>query len=292
VLEADPRYAPAWSQLAANFRLKASEAVLPNEQAYAELQAAANRALEIDPDYAPALALLGNIATVDDPAGAARLLERALALAPSDADVMRFSTRLLLALGRTSEALALADTAVRHDPLNPALLRIRGVAQFFAGQYDESIASVNAALTLDPELAQTHSQLGEAQLFRGNAAAAVAEFEREPSEVWRLLGLARAYHALGRKTDSDAALAELIAKHEKDWAYNIAYVCAFRGEADRAFAWLEKAVEYRDPGLADIASDRSFSNLHSDPRWLPFLRRIGKAPEQLAKIPFRVTIAD
>ena len=30
-----------------------------------------------------------------------------------------------------------------------------------------------------------------------------------------------------------------------------------------------------------------FDNIHSDPRWLPFLRKIGRAPEQLAKIQFK-----
>jgi hypothetical protein len=31
-------------------------------------------------------------------------------------------------------------------------------------------------------------------------------------------------------------------------------------------------------------------NLHSDPRWLPFLRKIGHAPEQLAAIKFDVKV--
>jgi hypothetical protein len=30
--------------------------------------------------------------------------------------------------------------------------------------------------------------------------------------------------------------------------------------------------------------------MRSDPRWLPFLRKIGRAPEQLAKIEFKVTL--
>ena len=34
-----------------------------------------------------------------------------------------------------------------------------------------------------------------------------------------------------------------------------------------------------------------FDKIHSDPRWLPFLRKIGKAPDQLAKIEFKVTLA-
>jgi hypothetical protein len=99
-----------------------------------------------------------------------------------------------------------------------------------------------------------------------------------------------AYHALGRKADSDAALAALIAKYEKDGPYNIAYVYAYRGEADKAFEWLDKAVEYGDGGLAEIVTENLFDKIHADPRWLAFLRKLGYAPEQLAKIEFKVTL--
>ena len=98
------------------------------------------------------------------------------------------------------------------------------------------------------------------------------------------------YHTLGRKADSDAALAELTKKYAADWAYNIAYVLAWRNERDRAFEWLDKAVTQQDPGLSEIAIDPLFANLHDDPRWLPFLRKIGKAPEQLAAIKFDVKV--
>ena len=82
----------------------------------------------------------------------------------------------------------------------------------------------------------------------------------------------------------------MIAKNERDWSFNIAYIYAYRGEADKAFAWLDKAVEYQDPGLSDIAAESLFANIRSDPRWLPYLRKIGYAPEQLAKIEFKVTL--
>ena len=99
-----------------------------------------------------------------------------------------------------------------------------------------------------------------------------------------------AYHALGRGEESDADLAELIEKYERDGAFNIAYAVSYRGEADRAFEWLDKAVEYGDPGLSEILAEPAFAPLHDDPRWLPFLRSIGKAPEQLAAISFEVTL--
>ena len=105
-----------------------------------------------------------------------------------------------------------------------------------------------------------------------------------------MIGLPMVLHALGRKAESDAALTELIRTQEKDSAFNIAYVLAFRGEADRAFAWLDKAVAYRDPGVSEIVYITEFANIHSDPRWEPFLRKLGKAPEQLAAIKFDVKL--
>ena len=99
-----------------------------------------------------------------------------------------------------------------------------------------------------------------------------------------------AYHALGQAEESDAALAELIDKDEQPASNNIAYVLAFRGEADRAFEWLDKAVGYNDQGLVGTPVDPTFANIRDDPRWLPFLESIGKSPEQLAAIEFEVRL--
>ena len=68
------------------------------------------------------------------------------------------------------------------------------------------------------------------------------------------------------------------------------HVLAYRGEADRAFEWLDKAVQYHDTDLGTLAVYPLFASLHSDPRWLPFLRKIGMAPEQLAAIKFDVKV--
>ena len=99
-----------------------------------------------------------------------------------------------------------------------------------------------------------------------------------------------AYHALGRRAQSDTALNELIGKYEQTLSYNIAYVLAYRGEPDRAFEWLERAVKYRDLGIGAMPFEPLLESLHSDPRWLPLLRRLGKTPEQLAAIKFDVKV--
>ena len=51
-------------------------------------------------------------------------------------------------------------------------------------------------------------------------------------------------------------------------------------------------MEYKDTALPTTAIEPLFANLHDDPRWLPFLRSQGKAPEQLAAIKFKVTLPD
>ena len=114
--------------------------------------------------------------------------------------------------------------------------------------------------------------------------------QQEATETWRLIGLAMAYHALGQAAESEAALTGLMEEHEEGWAYNIAYVLAFRGEPDRAFQWLDKAVEYNDPGLSETPAEILFANIQEEPRWLPFLESIGKSPAQLAAIEFGVRL--
>ncbi|HSV16178.1 MAG TPA: tetratricopeptide repeat protein, partial [Tepidisphaeraceae bacterium] len=269
VLTIDARYAPAWSSLGANLSNEAGQGLLPAKQGYAEAREAATKALAIDPEYAPAHARLGRIAMYgdNDLAAAAEHFKHAVALDPADLDVMRNSAVLLSNLGRLNEALALDDAVVRRDPVNVSALFNLGLYQRMGGRIDAAITSFRTVLSLSPGSGNAHAQLGTALLLKGQASDALAEIEQETSEVDKMISLPMAYHALGRKAESDAALAALIAKYEKDSPYNIAYVYAYCGEVDNAFAWLDKAVEYGDSGLAEIVSENLLDNIHADPRW-------------------------
>jgi tetratricopeptide (TPR) repeat protein len=188
------------------------------------------------------------------------------------------------------EALALYQAAIRRDPVNVSALYNLGNIQRLAGHYDTGIASYHTVLNLSPGQGGAHALLGITLLLKGDAPAAIAEIEQEKNEYLRMIGQPMAYQALGRKADSDQALTALIAKYDKESPYFIAEVYAFRGEADKAFEWLDKAVEDKDPGLSEIAPENLFDKIRSDPRWLPFLRKLGRAPEQLATIQFKVTL--
>ena len=189
-------------------------------------------------------------------------------------------------LGRLDTAIELYQYVTLRDPVNTIGHANLGIAYLYAGRLDEAIASIRTALSLSPGFAGAQFAIGVALLLKGDPAGALAAMQQEADETWRRIGLPMAWHALGKEVESDAALVELIQKDESSWAYNIAYVLAFRDENDRAFEWLDRAVAYRDPGLTDIAVEPLFANLHADPRWLTFLRRIERAPEQLATIEF------
>jgi TolB-like protein/Tfp pilus assembly protein PilF len=291
-LAIDPTLAASWAGLADCYVSQADNSLRSNEEGYRLGLEAANKALAIDPDLAMAHARLGYIARANDSdlSTAARHYERAFALDPTNVDIIADASGLARNLGRLDQAIALAEYVVAHDPVNAYGHARLGNAYIRAGRFDEGVASLRTSLRLAPGRGQSHYSIGLGLLHQGNPKAALAEVEQETSPAWRLDGLAQVYHALGQHAQSDAALAELKEKFEKDSAWNIAYVYAFRGETDRAFEWLEKAVEYRDPGRDDTAVTWQFASIHQDPRWLPYLRKIGRAPEQVAAIKFDIKL--
>jgi TolB-like protein/Flp pilus assembly protein TadD len=290
-LAIDDNYAPAWAGLAESYRRQTSNGRRPIDESVRLARDAAGKALSIDPGFASAHAELGRIAMAfeGDPASAARHLEHALALEPANTDIIASAAVLSASLGRLDTAIALDEYVVTRDPVNPVGHANLGVFYLNAGRFDEAIASSRSAVRLSPGRASAQFQIAMALLMKGDPEGALAAMREEP-EGWRVIGMPMVLHALGRKAESDAALAQLIRMQESNSAFNIAYVLSFRGEADRAFAWLDKAVAYHDPGLSEIAYTEQFANIRGDPRWAPFLRKIGKAPEQLAAIKFDVRL--
>jgi len=293
-LAIDPDYAAAWAGLASVYTNQANLGLRPIDEGHTLAREAASQSLTLDPAYAPAYRNLARIAQDYDRdfVAAARHYERALAMEPANTDIIGSAATMAASLGRLDQAIALAEYAVARDPVNPIAIARLGLYYLYAGRLDEAIASFRTTLTLSPGYIGGQIFSGMALLLKGEPESALVAMQKEAFEAWRLIGLAMAHHALGQVAASDAALATLIEKYEKEWAYNIAYVLAFRGEADRAFEWLEQAVAYNDPGLAEIATEPLFSNIHDDPRWLPFLESIDKSPEQRAAIEFKVALPE
>ncbi|MBX6365553.1 MAG: tetratricopeptide repeat protein, partial [Gemmatimonadetes bacterium] len=147
VLAIDPRYAPAWTELATNIVNETGIiGVLPNEEGLRRARELAAKAVAIDPGYALAHAGLGYLASLEgDLARAAREYERALALDSTDPRVLGNSTALLSSLGRVKEAIAVMEYVVEREPVNVTGLYNLGLHYLAAGRYDDAIARLRTA---------------------------------------------------------------------------------------------------------------------------------------------------
>jgi len=221
---------------------------------------------------------------------AARELELALTLEPANPDILNLAGELLRNLSQLDDAIVVGQYSVNGDPVNPKSLYSLGKTYLWAGKLDEAIVSFRTALALSPKYSHANYRIGIALLLKGELEAALAQMQQEQSQRKVLEGQAIVYHALGEKALSDVAFSKLTETIDGYGAYNAAYVLAFRGETDRAFEWLDVAVKNNDNGLAQIANQPEFINIHKDPRWLLFLERIGKSPQQQAAIRFDVIL--
>jgi tetratricopeptide (TPR) repeat protein len=115
--------------------------------------------------------------------------------------------------------------------------------------------------------------LSKIYILQGRPQDALPEIERVRVDSFRVSLYAIAYHALGRKKESDNALSELIAKYPRN-AYHIAEAYAFRNQPDQAFEWLDRAYIQRDDGLITTKVEPLLKSLHHDPRYAALLKKL------------------
>ena len=278
--ERDPGYAPAWAGLSRGYAYLAYDGYMPVEDAYGRAREAAEKALALDPQLVDAHLAMGWIhRSYDwDWAAADASFRRALELEPGNAQVLRAFSAQARTFGRWDEAIDATSKAIEHDPLGENNYLSLGDILEAVNRDTEAESAFRKALELQPGGEFRHFSIGRSLLLQDKPDAALRELQQVKDELWRLSALPLAYHALGRHSESDAALAALKSKHGGEMAYQIAEVHAFRGEADLAFEWLERAYAQRDGGLADIKGDRFLRGLAGDPRYKALLRKL-KLPE-------------
>jgi eukaryotic-like serine/threonine-protein kinase len=281
---ADPKYAPAWAGLATSLAGVADLADTAAGVADYKRRAieAADRAVALGPDIPDGYWARGTVraAILWDWPGVKADFERSLALNPRHPDTLRrYGIWYLSVIGKDAEALAALKKATEYDPLLSYAWTDLGLLYVKTGQYDLAGAALARALEIAPENVLALRQLSVKYLLEGKAQAALDAAERIPASPWRLMSMALAYHELGRLAESRAALQELEQKEGHGWAFQIAQVHAFAGEADEAFLWLDRALEQRDMGAAlEVKGDPLLRRIRGDPRYAALLARMGLPP--------------
>jgi len=277
-LERDADYALPWVGLSSLHINQADASEISVDEGYRKARQEIEKALELGPNLADAHAVLGQIRAVYDWdwKGADASIQRALELGPGNAAILRRAAVLARALGRFDESMRLVRKAAELDPLSSETQYLLGWSAVTAGNLEEAEAAFRKQRELRPEDWNVAVDLGLVALARSQPQAALEEIGQGSDPSYRRFGLALAYHALGRKKEADAALAELIEKDHAGMAWQIAEVYAFRGDANKAFEWLHRAYAQRDQGLAwGLKGDPLLVSLRGDPRYKAFLKKMG-----------------
>jgi TolB-like protein/class 3 adenylate cyclase/tetratricopeptide (TPR) repeat protein len=278
-LAIDPGFSLAWAGLSQIHFLQAGYGFAPIEEGFERAREAAQNALRLAPDLAEGHIALGTVLEAYDWnfISAEASFRRAVELAPGDANALRAAAQLDRILGRVDEALALIRKAVALDPLSARTHRQAAMIALMCERFDEAAGSFQLALDLAPNAALNHAFLAVTRLIQGHVEGALALAAAESHDVFRNLSLAMVHHAMGHPAESDAAMQTLSSGFGWTAAYQVAEGYAYRSEVDKAFEWLERAYTQRDPGVTYSATDVILRSLHGDPRWQPFLKRMGLA---------------
>ncbi|MBS0580369.1 MAG: TIR domain-containing protein [Proteobacteria bacterium] len=273
-LSLDPSFVRAAEALALAYVDEVADNVTSSQVGWPAAVEAAQRALRLDPNSAMAHAVLGLEAATyayDWPRASAQL-DATLALKPRDPYALFVAAWLAFDIGRHAEALRLQDASIALDPLNPDSHQNGAYIRYLMGDLDAAERGFRRSIEISPTFEGNHRMIGEILLQRHQPEAALKEMEAE-SASGRELGLALVYFALGRRADSEAALARVERAVPRFGELNVALVYAYRGDLDQAFQWLDRAVASRDINLGHrLKYDPIFSRLRGDARYQRLLR--------------------
>ena len=273
----DPNFAPAHAALASVYgTLGAWEyGILPPKEALAKAKAAANRALELDPQLAAGHTAIG-YTTLHfdwDADKACREFDEAIALNPAWVDAHHWHSHALCAAGRFGESLDACRRIVELDPVNPLMHAHVAWHHYMARGYADALAQSEKVMRMEPAFHWGYFFAGWAleRLGRGSDAVATLKdaVRHSSNNPVMLAGLGHALAATQERRPAMRIIQDLErSRGDKGlFAYEIGVIHAALGQHDQAFDWLSRAVQERSGWIAYLPRDPRLDALHTDARF-------------------------
>ena len=277
-----PSFAAAHAGLSyVYWSLGASYRAMPREESRVKAEAAALRALELDPTLPNAYAALGQVRFYFDWDwnAAEDLFRRAVELNPNVAQVRHQHGSLLAVMNRLEPALQQMRAALELEPDSVFRRASLAVVLHYARRHAEALAEIDRTIALDPNspIARLAKAKYLTQLNRAQEALkeiALARYRDEPAVTAEY---ARIHARAGNPDEARRLLPELVSAAQdgrlgKD---HLAFVHLALGESDHALGLLEAALAERSPTLVWVQVDPRFDGLRSHERFANVLRQMG-----------------
>ncbi len=289
-----PRFAPAYAGLADSYNLLREYSLMPDGEAFPRAIAAAQKAVELDPDSS-----LGHRALAFaafnwsfDVSTAEREFRTAIALDPRDADAHHWFATSLMLLARHAEALEEIGRAQELEPTSPSIVADRGLILYAAGQQDDAVEVESRLARTEPALVSPHRYLAEMYFHRGDYRSYLVESRR----FVELLGDPEALSAVGEEERALAsggppALLELLLEQRQNrhargaaGAYPVAQIESLLDLREQALSHLDEAIARHEPLVMAMRIDPPLANLRHESHYRELLLHLGLA-SGLAGVP-------
>lgn len=291
-IEKDPNFALAYLGVADAYNIGNILGAFTAKDSLPKAEAAAMKALSLDPSLAEAHAALGVVKShyyFDFP-GAEKEFLKAIELNPNSAYAHLFYSNCYLApMGRMAEAIAENKKALELDPLSLPISNFMAMTYMFADDYEKSDKQFQHTIAMDPTFPLAHLYFSFFLKITGRYEGGIEENEKaqllsgpNPERATEeAAALRQALREGGEKEAWQKALELYLAtlKRQTDEVVSpglTAAVYALAGDKNNAFHWLDIAYAERDgEAIALLKCDPSFRNLRDDPRFFALLRRMG-----------------
>ena len=282
----DPNYALPYSGIAQTYIPLTYFGYMRGNDVRSTVTAALTKALELDDSLAGAHTTLGSAKHFyeHDWAGAEREFKRAIELNPNYATAHQWYAQMLGCEGRGEEALTEHQRALALDPFSLIIISGTGHRLYRLRRYDAAVAALKDAVEMDDKFASPHWNLGVVYGQQKDFPAAIEELQKA-DVLFRgnalVLGtLGYTYAVSGDTIRAGTILLRLENQAEQQYvdpeAFALVYVGL--GNKDRAFEWLNKAIDDRQGWVTFIKAEPMLDNLRPDPRFDDLLRRMNPAP--------------
>jgi TolB-like protein/tetratricopeptide (TPR) repeat protein len=278
----DPQFASAHAGLARATAAAAEYYIVPPIAAFDAAEAAAARALALEPSESEAYTALAEVRRARDWDwdGADEAYRRALTINPSNEGARRLYGVFLSSRGQMDQAATMTDIACELDPLCLVSNTSAAWVRYVAGDHSEVIDRCRHTIDMAAGFPAPHRLLAAAYVQLGDAKAAVRHLESATSIHWEpatLACLAHAYAAAGDRPIALHVLGELDQPATTRYISRYYHALAWAGVADfdRAFALLSCACDERDPALMLLRTEPRFAALREDVRYFALAQNLG-----------------
>jgi TolB-like protein/Tfp pilus assembly protein PilF len=282
-LAIDPRHAPAQAGIADSYVILGVYSHRPPDEVMPKAKAAAEQALAIDGSLAEAHTALACVRALFewDWAAADALFRRAIAHNPQYATAHQwYAMNCLVPQGRFDDARAELDRALALDPLSLAVHTSVGLRYFYARELASAAAALQETLKLNGDFGAAHYFLGHVQIAMGRYDEAIASLQRavtlQEESAETMAALATAHALAYHRAHAEALLADLVRRAKASYVSPalLAQIQLGLGNDESALERLEEAAERRAADLVWLKVHPIYDAIRGHPRFRALLGTI------------------